>query len=270
MTISAFRRRLSALAWALCAAALGPGSASAQIGIYDALASRFSDVSFYGHVGDVAGRSDGVTVDRLTGFGIEVLLEIGRTTRIVGPPAPQADSVELRWTGMEVLRDGTGAADTINTYDVVPIATVVPRETIWTFELGVGYGQLSGFESSVPGLELKGSVRDLPTVSLYASYEPTGTYFGLRSGFMKFQGLQVFDAAGESFQGSAEGFMAGAALGQAIEMLSFNLFVEGGYAIRPFPSIEWSGGTIPAGTPRDMSLHGWNVAAGIQFSLGSN
>jgi hypothetical protein len=250
-------------------ATLAPAPARAQFGIFDALASRFSDVSFYGTAGGLLPGSDDIEAGRLWSFGIEALFEIGTVTREVGPaPAAPADSVELRWTGREVVRRGA-TADTVDTYAVDEVEPEpAPTETIWTFEIGLGYSQLSGFDASTPGLTLKGSVRDLPSMSLYATYEPLGGYFGLRSGFMRFQGLQVIDAEGVAYEGDAESFLAGFALGQAFEVHRLFVFAEGAYTFRFFPSVSWGGGVPPAGTPREISLSGWSVGVGVQFGVG--
>jgi hypothetical protein len=246
-----------------------PLPVQAQLGIYDALARRFSDVSFFGNVGGLYPKAEGVTADRLTSFGIEVLLEIGSVTRPVGPPIVRRDTVALNWTEMRVVTSADGV-DTVNTYQVRRVAPVQATEAIWTFELGLGYGQTTGFGTDVPGLDLRGAVRDLPTVTLYASHARTGAYVGLRSGFMRLQSLQLYDTEGRSYSGEAESFMAGAAVGQAVDLLGITLFVEAGYAYRPFPSIRWTGGTLPPGAPRSLDLDSWTLGAGIQFGLGQN
>lgn len=239
-----------------------------QIGVYDALASRFSDVSFFANVGWLSPKSSEVRADHLTSFGIEVLLVIGSVSRPTGAPA-RTDSVVLTWTEMRVTVNEKGA-DTVYTYEVKPADVRPPSVPIWSFELGIGYGQTTGFDSRVPGLDLHGGVRDLPTVSLYASYVPTGTYLGVRSGFMKLQSLQVYDANDDSWSGEADSFMAGAVVGQVVEVLGLSLFAEAGYALRPFPSIRWEGPPLPAGIPRELSLHAWSIGAGVQFAVGDD
>lgn len=245
-----------------------PGPLSGQIGIFDALARRFSDVGFFANRGGLHGASPGVTGDELVNYGIEVFLQIGSVYRPVHPAPSQGDSVSLVWTGMEVRRGGSGV-DTVQTYLVRPRLPRPPGEPIWTLEVGIGYGQLTGFGSDDPRLDLRGAVRDLPSLSLYAVYEPWDGYFGIRSGFMKTQGLQVFDAEGTAFTGEAEGFLAGLALGRFVQVLDLSLFVEGAYTWRDFPSVRWSGaGPVPRNAPRSMGLHGWSVGAGIQFGVG--
>jgi hypothetical protein len=249
--------------------ALLPTPAHAQFGVYDALARRFSDVSFYMHSGGLNPRPAELAADRLSAYGIEVLLEIGSVSRPAGPRQAPADTVALTWTEMRVTT-GTEGTDTVYSYQVRRNTAVQPVAHIWVFELGVGYGQVTGFSSAVPGIEIRGAVRELPTVSLYANYDPLGTYIALRSGFIRFQGLQAWDSEGRSFAGEAESFLAGAALGQAVTRGGITVFGEAGYALRPFPSIRWSGGQVPPAIPRGLDLHGWTVGAGIQFALGSN
>jgi hypothetical protein len=246
-----------------------PQQAAAQFGIYDALARRFTDVSFYMHTGGLHPRPPELAAGRLAAYGIEVLLEIGSVTRPDGPPRAPADSVVLSWTEMRVTT-GAAGTDTVNTYQVRRTTPVQPATPIWLFELGVGYGQLTGFASAESGIDLRGAVRELPTVSLYATYEPWGSYFGLRSGFIRFQGLQAWDADGRSFAGDAESFLAGVAIGQAATALGITFFAEAGYSLRPFPSIRWSGTPTPPGLPRGLNLHGWALGAGIQFGLGAH
>jgi hypothetical protein len=248
---------------------LAPASANAQVGIFDALARTFSDVSFYANTGRLAASTPGITADRLTSYGIEVLLEVGSVNRPTGAIAQRADSVRLRWTGMQVTR-GAAGTDTVYTYDVAPVVLAAPVEPVWVFEIGVGYGQTTGYRSTTDGLELRGAVRDLPSASLYASYVPTGTYLGLRSGFMRFHGLQVIDAAGNTFTGDADAFRAGVAIGQVVELLSLNFFAEAAYSVRHFPSVRWSGSPLPAAVPRAISVNDWTVGAGIQFGIGRN
>ncbi len=245
-----------------------PAPVSAQIGIFDALARRFSDVSFYMNTGGLAPTTPEVRADRLSAFGIEVLVEIGGVNRPTGP-AVRRDTAVLTWTGMQVVANAKGT-DTIYTYTVKPGAVRQPTEEIWSLELGLGYGQMSGFRSNVEGLEMKGSVRDLPTVSLYASYVPTGTYVGLRSGFMRLQSLQAFDDRGGTWSGEADSFSTGVAIGESIDVVNLSFFGEAGYSWRPFPSIRWTGGPLPANIPRELSLHSWTIGFGVQFSLGTN
>jgi hypothetical protein len=252
------------LAWT---ALLPAAPAAAQFGVYDSLARRFSDVSFSAHTGGLAGAAGSLTADRLTHFGIEVLLAVGSVNRVTGPAAP-GDTVALRWREMRVVNSPAGA-DTINTYDVVRLTHPAPSVPVWAFEIGVGYGQTAGYETNLPGLRLAGGIRDLPAISLYASFVPTGSYIAARSGYMRFHGLQLFDDQGETWTGDAESFMAGGAIGQVMTLLNIDFFAEAGYSARSFPSVRWSGPTR-GDLPRSISAHNWSIGVGMQFGIGSN
>jgi len=250
---------------AIAAAALAaPAPAAAQLGAVEALLRNATDLSFYFNTGGLLPRSDALDTGDwgLAGFGVELLFEIGRVhASRSGAAATVAAADEARqWTEMRVVRKGA-QVDTTYIYE---------DDILWTFELGVGYGQVTGFESRASGLDLRGAVRDLPAVSLYANYEPLNAYAGLRSGFMRTQGLQLYVADGSTISGAAESFLAGVVLGKSIALGSMTLFAEAAYALRHFPSVQWSAdGPLPPDTPRALTLSGWSVGTGIQFGIGS-
>lgn len=260
-----------ACATLVLAALLAPASVSAQFGALEALARNVTDLSFFGGMGGLLPAADEMSSGEGTfNFGVELLFEIASVERPISGarrPAP-ADSVRLDWTRMEVVRSEEGV-DTVYYYEVEPVSPPpAPTETIWTVELGIGYGQISGFDLADPSLQLRGSIRDLPAASVYAFYEPLSTYFGIRTGFMRTKGLQVFDRdTGESFTGDAEAFLAAGLLGYAWSVSDFWAFVESAYTVRYFPSVQWSGGALPAGVPTDLNVSGWSVTAGIQFPI---
>jgi hypothetical protein len=252
-----------------------PAPAAAQLGAIEAFARRVTDLSFYANVGGLAPRSADVKGDALDirSFGVELFFEIGTVEEVIGPAPAVADTATLTWTEMVVVRSEDGV-DTTYVYEVgPPRRPSAPTRVIWTFEMGIGYGQLVGFDAAAEGLELRGQVRDLPSASLYANYDPLGFYLGLRSGFMKVQGLQLFDEEGNPFNGSAESFLMAIMLGQAKEVLGINVFVEGAYSLRYFPSVDWrgavSGVPLPTERPRELSFSGWSIGLGVQFGLGT-
>lgn len=249
---------------------LSPAPATAQFGALEALAGNVTDLSFYGGWGGLLPVVTKMESGNTFGFGVELLFEIASVERPVPGAQPQArpDSVKLSWSRMEVVRSEEGV-DTVYFYDV---ETVPPRgpptDTIWTVEMGIGYGQVSGFNLADKSLQLRGSVRDLPAATVYASYEPWSTYFGLRTGFMKTKSLQVLDeVSGEGYSGQAEAFLAAALAGYAWSIGDFFAFTEVSYTVRYFPSVEWSGASLPAGVPTDLHLSGWTLSGGIQFPI---
>lgn len=263
----------------LVAAALlaAPVPAAAQLGAIEAFARRVSDLSFYFTTAGVAAGSTALQEDAfgVTAFGVELLFEVAEITDPVpGARAPQpADSVRRVWREMRVVHTPAGV-DTIYTYDIERIPPPPPpRETIWVLEMGLGYGQFQGYELADPGLDMNVAVRDLPSVSLYASYEPWGNYFGLRTGFMRTQALQVQNEEDATFTGEADAFLFGGLAGYAFAFEDLWIFVESGYTIRRFPSVRWSGqfgGPQPGPElPRVLDVSGWFLSTGIQFPFGS-
>lgn len=248
-----------------------PAPVSAQFGALEALASNVSDLSFFGGTGGLLPTASPMADGKRTfAFGVELLFEIATVDRPTpGYPEPSfQDSVGLTWTRMEVVRSPEGV-DSIFHYEVGrPRPTPVPMDTIWTVEMGIGYGQISGYDLLDPALELRGSVRDLPAATVYASYEPWSVYFGIRTGFMRTKSLQVVEReTGEVFAGNAEAFLLGGLVGYAWSIGDFWAFAETAYTIRSFPSVEWSGGPLPDQVPRDLQLSGWSLATGIQFPI---
>lgn len=254
-----------------------PDSAGAQLGAVEAIARNVTDLSFYYKTGGVAWGSPELKRDAfgLNSYGVELLFSVGMVTRPrprpqVAAPRPPSDSVRVVWTGMTVTRSGD-TVDTVYTYEVrpAPPPPPPPADTVWDLEMGIGYGQLQGFQMVDPTLEFHGAIRDLPAVSFYANYQPWGTYLGLRTGYMKTRGLQVTaEGIDEPFTGDADAFLFGAVIGQAYALDTVDFFVETGYTRRAFPSVEWKGpGPLPAGIPRELDMSDWSISAGIQFSL---
>lgn len=263
--------RLAAVA-AVVGVAGSPAAMSAQFGPVEALASRVSDLSFYFGTGGIsAGSALETNALGLRTFGVELLFEVAQvpTAEARRRGAAWADSTRAVLERMEVRRSGD-RSDTIYHYSVERVAAPRgPDDIVWTMEVGIGYGQVEGLRLRDPELELNATLRYLPAVTLYLTYEPLGTYLGMRSGFMRTDALQVVDPGGEVYRGRAEAFMMGAVAGYAFPLPPTFLFVEGGYTLRTFPSVEWTTtpGPLPPGMPRRLDASGWAVTAGIQFPV---
>lgn len=263
-------RSYKTVACALLFAALTPAAASAQFGAVEAFARQVSDLSFYYTFAGAAGNSSALESDfgAVRAFGVELLFQVAEISRPLEGVTPRTptDSVRRTWTGMEVVRSADGV-DTVYTYEIERIPPPPPpTRAVWVLEMGLGYGQLQGYELDDPSLDMNVSVRDLPSVTLYASYEPWGNYFGLRTGFMKTQALQVRDADAQNFTGSGEAFLFGGLTGYAVSVADLWVFTEVAYTVRNFPSVEWRGApTLPAGLPRELNMSGWSVSVGLQF-----
>lgn len=251
---------------------LVPSPGAAQFGAVETLAQNVSDLSFYYSWGG-AGGSTSLATDfgGLTAFGVELLFEVATIPSAAAREQRAAASPVTREVlrGIEIHRGSDGTVDTVYHYDVVRSPPAYsPEDIMWTLEVGIGYGQVQGLELRDPTLELNAMIRTLPSVSLYMSYEPLGTYLGLRTGFLRTYALQVIDADGTVFPGSAEAFLMGGLLGYAFAIDPTYLFIEAGYTARTFPSVEWTvQGPIPAGVPRQLDVSGWGLAVGIQFPV---
>lgn len=245
----------------------------AQFGPVEALARHVSDLSFYYGRGGSA--SNGALDDDplgLTSFGVELLFEVAQ----IPSAAARRERAEATPGTRRVLREvevryaGDGAADTVYHYEVVRSEPpgYGPDDILWTLEVGIGYGQVQGLELQSASLDLNAMIRTLPSITLYMSYEPWGTYLGLRTGFLRTYALQVIDGAGTIYPGKAEAFMMGGLVGYAIGLGPTYLFTEAGYTARSFPSVEWGAqAPLPTGVPRDLDVSGWGISMGLQFPV---
>jgi hypothetical protein len=265
-------RRLTLGLAAVAAVAGSPAALSAQFGPVEALATRVSDLSFYFGTGAIsAGSALETNALGVRTFGVELLFEVAQipTAEARRRRAAWPDSTLAVLERMEV-RQSAGRSDTVYHYSVERVgAPAQPDDIVWTMEVGIGYAQLEGLRLRDPDLELNATLRYLPAVTLYLTYEPLGTYLGMQTGFMRTDALQVVDPAGEVYRGRAEAFMMGAVGGYAFPLSPAFLFVEGGYTLRTFPSVEWTTtpGPLPPGMPRRLDASGWTVTAGIQFPV---
>lgn len=148
-----------------------------------------------------------------------------------------------------------------------------PRSTKWFYEGGVGYTQISGFRLVRNDVDLRGSIRELPTLSFYG-IRKTNTifnpYYGISAGFAKLQNVNFYDAAGTQYTATAETFTAGGSLGIALANSAFSPFVEVGYRLREFRSLDYKTSStlsLPTTLPRSLNFSGWHLDVGLQVGL---
>lgn len=148
-------------------------------------------------------------------------------------------------------------------------------EDVFTFELAVGFSQTGAFVSRRSENDVRVSLREAPSVSVYATYEPglfslstvnfTG-YFGGRSGLISLNAGRAFtDSSITKFSG--ETFQIGPVVGLVAKVNGINLFAEGAYLWRDFKSVEWERDTGLGTLPRRIDLSGYALALGAQFEL---
>jgi hypothetical protein len=149
-----------------------------------------------------------------------------------------------------------------------------PEERLIDFDLGVGYGQMDGLASD--GLyELHGSVRELPSISAYATMrlsDRLGIYAGVRTGIITLQDAQVYvpDGATTSLVTlSSTSFEFGAPLGIDLQVAGdLHVTAEGAYMRRIFNSLSYDPPTgFPSDFPRSLDLSGMSWSVGVQVPL---
>ena len=145
------------------------------------------------------------------------------------------------------------------------------KKSPFAVELALGYNYLTGFRSANPALDLRGSMRTLPELSVYATYEKLGRfepYVGVHTGLLDLWHTQAYDEDGQQYSVASESFQAGVTGGVVMN----GIWIEGSYRIRNFPSLEWTlpedATVLPAEFPRSLDLTGWSVRIGYQFSIG--
>jgi hypothetical protein len=147
-------------------------------------------------------------------------------------------------------------------------------ERLIDFDLGIGYGQMDGLRMSGP-FELHGSVRELPSVSGYATarlHDRIGVYAGVRTGVITLQDAQIFvagDAGTSMFTMTSTSFEFGAPLGLDLQPVQgLHVTLEAAFTRRIFNSLTFDPSSgIPADFPRSLDLSGWSWSAGLQFPL---
>lgn len=140
-----------------------------------------------------------------------------------------------------------------------------------TLELGLGASFLRGYESEEgSALDLRTSVRSLPSITLYGSWSLArwvDGYAGATFGLVELWNAQAYDATGAPWDLEARTYEAG--LSGGFFFPGKALFVEAGVRQRDFASVKW---TVPDGETvpdewRSLDLSGWYVQGGVQLRL---
>jgi hypothetical protein len=136
----------------------------------------------------------------------------------------------------------------------------------WDVEAGLGFSYLTGFRAKDPRVDMRGSVRAVPELSIYITHEKRAVkpYIGLHSGFMNLWNVQTYDEEGTPFRTTGETMQAGVTAGIAFH----GFWAELSYRRREFQSLAYGGPTPPpAWFPRSMDLSGMNVRLGYQVNI---
>ncbi|HEX2208733.1 MAG TPA: hypothetical protein VHG93_13730 [Longimicrobium sp.] len=142
------------------------------------------------------------------------------------------------------------------------------------FELGLGASYLQGYEAVEPSLDLRTSLRALPTISLYASRPITGAldgFLGGSFGLAELWNAQAYDASGNVWDVEARTFEVGGSAGLYLGLDGLpGVYGEAGWRVRRFPSVKWTSHgeePLPAEWPRSLDFSGWFVSLGVQLRL---
>lgn len=138
-----------------------------------------------------------------------------------------------------------------------------------TFEVAVGFSQTGAFVPREGTDDMRVSIREAPTVSLYGNFplskERLAGYFGARTGLVQLAGGRAYSSDGIPIEFDGSTFQLGGVLGAVFEIAGLNFFAEGSYMLRDIKSIEWTSDTSIGTLPRSANLGGPSFAFGVQF-----
>lgn len=246
----------------LIGAMIFPGDARAQFAIFEKLFEKLTDVSFSTGINS-ADLVEGGTLG-FSQFGVELLYNTGY--------AGATSTVTRTLTEVKISHT-ENKVDSVFTYTAKKVDD--PDSAEWRFELGLGYGQISGLSVQTEQYTTRGAVREFPSASMYAAHA-TGLYGGLRSGLIQTVNLQADDELGNTKRGSGSAFQAGVVVGYApslakwipgIDAQKVFPFVELGWIHREFASIDWTGDVVPPELPKELDVGGWQVNFGVQMGV---
>jgi hypothetical protein len=143
-----------------------------------------------------------------------------------------------------------------------------------SYELGLGASYLRGYRAVEPSLDLRASLRALPTVSLYTTWErePVSRYLGLGFGLIEMWNAQAYGPSGQPWDVQANAFEVVLSGGLYLEdTFAEGLFVEGGWRYRNFHSVTWrptdEDDALPEEWPRSLDFSGPFLSLGWQLQL---
>jgi hypothetical protein len=213
---------------------------------------------------------------------IEDALHVGKARKPVTAADSAALAAQYDTTSMTIKKRSNVAAmaGTLTRVDTVLVLTpkAAKPDTYVDFDLGISYGQLDGVRQILP-YEVRGYVRELPALSLYATVRPfggwwsfLGFYGGVRVASISLQDTQLFVPTSDSVpivSLSASTFATGLTGGLEFALPNnVRLVVERSSMRREFNSLAYNPSkSIPRDVPHSLSLSGSNIDFGVSFPI---
>jgi hypothetical protein len=265
----------------LTAIALVASSASPALAQFEGFLEKVTDINIFASCWNTGGDLDRSNCPGRNGYGIEVLWNLGRFPTSPGPVVQKPTQVDVRYGQVARGQGGdsvTVLLDSTITYQVTTPATAADNAIL--LEVALGYSQFSGFGSEDSRYHLDGAVREIPSLTLYASFPnriPVVTpYLGLRTGLIELRNAQLYDRVASDtvavYSGTAQAFQLGLVAGGAVPSLVIprtQFTAEVAYHLRRFPSVQWAkdGARTPSYFPRSLDFSGFSFSLGAQISL---
>lgn len=185
------------------------------------------------------------------------------------------------YTQMGALSDNSVIEGTVADFGVIGLGSEVlidlPSYGGSEFELSLGTNYLRGFAATEPTLDLRASVRTLPTIAVYAAFVGVSDdsalqpYAGVSFGFAELWNASGYAPDGTVYALAANTYEIGITGGVYINGTFVNgLYVEAGYRVRNFESLNWATDALPNGWPRSIDTSGFVVNLGWQFRIGDD
>jgi len=145
---------------------------------------------------------------------------------------------------------------------------LTPDTAKYLAQFTLGYGQIQGFQSANPKLDLHGMMRLAPEVSFYLTRN-TKTwampYIGVHTGLVALSNWQAYTAPGDTlYSFSATTLQLGATAGVS---LPYHMYVDIGYRYRDFQSLDWHLTVLRPGFPKSITMSAVQATAGVQFDV---
>lgn len=158
--------------------------------------------------------------------------------------------------------------------EVLEIRPFEWREPVVVLDLGLSFSQTGAFVSNVKGVDGRVSLRELPALTLYASFVEvpvlrrfnTSIYTGGRTGFLTMYNGRAYRDSTLKF--SSETLQLGPVLGSMTDFWGFSVFGEAAYLWRDFKSVDWeTSAKLPAELPKRINMSGYTFLVGVQFDF---